>query len=519
MKSSRQYLYLLSFLEGGSVMVCELVGAKMLAPVFGTSLYVWAAVLGITLGGLMSGYFLGGILSRRYANDERLLFWVMIVAGLSLVLMPFTSQFVMDATIDLSLQAGAVISLMVFMFPPLVFMGMVSPILINLLTSDADSAGNSAGNVYAISTLGGIIFTFLMGFYVIPEFGISKPAVLTGALLAVLPAFSMVKTRQWSAAGLFVLLLVLGGWKIGSTEQYPPDYQVLYESEGILGQIKVVDHPSYEITSDARMGRGLIVNNTLQTYVGVDNDLQYSIWTWANYFPTAASIFPKGSKVLLLGLGGGTLVKQLERLGFEVDAVEIDRRVWEVSVKYFNMNPNTSVIIDDARHFIKTTDKKYDIVIFDTFLSESVPEHLLTIEGFEDARKILKPGGMIMSNFYGFFEGENGEAARTVYKTFLDAGFKTEILATPGADENRNLIFLASDEEKDFSKTHYSAPGFEEIPDLYTYFLNPSPSDTAGVEALTDTRPRLAKMYAKASMSWKKSYNAYYRRHFFKNGF
>ena len=63
MKSSRQYLYLLSFLEGGSVMVCELVGAKMLAPVFGTSLYVWAAVLGITLGGLMSGYFFGGILS------------------------------------------------------------------------------------------------------------------------------------------------------------------------------------------------------------------------------------------------------------------------------------------------------------------------------------------------------------------------------------------------------------------------------------------------------------------------
>lgn len=519
MKSSRQYLYLLSFLEGGSVMVCELIGAKMLAPVFGTSLYVWAAVLGITLGGLMSGYFLGGILSRRYANDERLLFWVMIAAGFSLVLMPFTSQFVMDAAINLSLQAGAVISLMVFMFPPLVFMGMVSPVIINLLTSDPDAAGNSAGNVYAISTLGGIMFTFLMGFYIIPEFGISKPAIITGVLLAALPAFSMVKTKQWAATGLFLLLVILGGWKVGTDTQYPPDYKVLYESEGILGQIKVVDHPSYEITPDARMGRGLIVNNTLQTYVGLDNDLQYSIWNWANYFPTAASIFPEGSKVLLLGLGGGTLVKQLERLGFEVEAVEIDRRVWEVSVKYFNMDPNTNVVIDDARHYIKTTNKKYDIVIFDTFLSESVPEHLLTIEGFEDARRILQPGGMIMANFYGFFKGKNGEAARSVYKTFLEAGFNTEILATPGPEENRNLIFLASDEEKDFSKTNYAAPGFDEINNLYDHLLSPSAADTADVEALRDAMPRLSKMYAKASMSWKKSYNAYYRRHFFKNGF
>ena len=500
-------------------MVCELIGAKMLAPVFGTSLYVWAAVLGVTLGGLMSGYFFGGILSRRFANDERLLFWIMIAAGLSLVLMPFTSDWVMSSTIDLSLQAGAVISLMVFMFPPLVFMGMVSPIIINLLTSDPDAAGNSAGNVYAISTLGGILFTFLMGFYVIPEFGISKPAVLAGVLLAVLPAFSMLKSKQWTAAGLFLLLIGLGSWKIGSKERYPENYKVLYESEGILGQIKVVDHPSYEITPDARMGRGLIVNNTLQTYVGLDNDLQYSIWSWANYFPTAASIFPKGSKVLLLGLGGGTLVKQLERLGFEVEAVEIDRRVWEVSVKYFNMNPNTNVIIDDARHFIKTTPKKYDIVIFDTFLSESVPEHLLTIEGFGDTHRILNPGGMIMTNFYGFFDGVEGRAAKSVYKTFVAAGFVTEILATPGTEETRNLIFLASEKEKDFTTANYTEPGFEKISDLYMYFLNPSPSDTSGVEALTDAKPRLAKMYANASMQWKKSYNAYYRRHFFKNGF
>ena len=517
MKTPRPFLYFLSFLEGGSVMVCELVGAKMLAPFFGTSLYVWAAVLGLTLFGLTSGYFLGGILSKKYANDEKLLFWVLVTAGLFLALMPISSQWIMGATLDLSLQAGAIISLMVFMFPPLVFMGMTSPIIINLLTQDVDSAGNSAGNVYAISTVGGILFTFLMGFYFIPEFGVSKPAAITGVMLAALPAISLIRRKQKTAGALMLILLLISGWKIGQTESYPENYKVLYESEGILGQVKVVDHPSYEITPDARMGRGLIVNNTLQTYVGLDHDLQYSIWSWANYFPTAASIFPKGSKVLLLGLGGGTIVKQFNRLGYEVDVVEIDKRIWDVSVQYFNMDPATNVIIDDARHYIRISKKKYDIIVFDTFLSESVPEHLMTQEGFNDARRILNPSGMIMANFYGFIKGKKGEAARSVYKTFVESGFITEILATPGSEETRNLIFLASEEEKDFSVANYQEPGFEKIKDLYEHFLNTDYINTTDVEVLADGIPRLSKLYARASMRWKRSYNEYYRRHFFKN--
>ncbi len=514
MKTPRAFLYFLSFLEGGSVMVCELVGAKTLAPFFGTSLYIWAAVLGLTLMGLTSGYFLGGVFSKKYVNDERLLFWILVVAGLFLAIMPVTSQWIMEATIEMSLQVGAILSLLVFMFPPLVFMGMTSPVIINLLTQDADSAGSSAGNVYAISTVGGILFTFLMGFYFIPEFGVSKPAVITGFLLAGLPAVSLIKRKQKLAGALLALMIIVGGWKITRVQEYPANYHVLYESEGILGQVKVVDLPSYDITPDARMGRGLIVNNTLQTYVGLDNDLQYSIWSWANYFPTAASIFPKGSKVLLLGLGGGTLVKQFDRLGFDVDVVEIDKRIWDVSVKYFNMNPSTRVFIDDARHFIRIAKKKYDIIVFDTFLSESVPEHLMTLEGFADARRILNPGGMIMANFYGFIKGETGQAARSVYKTFLASGFHTEILATPGTEDTRNLIFLASETEKDFSRAHFQEPGFQEIDDLYVHFLHPNQIDTSDVDVLTDAKPRLSKLYVNASMRWKKSYNDYYRKYF-----
>ena len=497
-------------------MACELIGAKLLAPFFGTSLYVWASALALTLGGLTLGYFIGGRLSKKFAGSTSLLYWVLISAGILLVLMPYSSDLIMNATIGLSLEAGAICSLLIFMLPPLMFMGMVSPIIINLLTQEVIAAGNNAGNVYAISTLGGILMTFLMGFYIIPNFGLSFPAVITGVSLAFLPCISLLNSNKKKVVIPILFLIFTSFISLKSDDSFNEEYQVLYQSEGILGQVKVVDHPSYEITPDARMGRGLIVNNTLQTYVGVDDNLQYSIWSWANYFPTAASIYPKNSKVLLLGLGGGTLVKQLDRLGYETDVVEIDRRIAEVSYEYFNMDRSTNVVIDDARHYVRTTSKKYDIVIFDTFLSEAVPEHLITVEGFEDTKKIMNPGGMIMINFYGFIEGRKGIAARSVLKTLEHSGFEVEVLATPGEAKNRNLIFLASEDYKDFSQVNYDEPNFEKIEDLYDYFIDLKMIDTEDAKILSDRKPQLAKLYTEASKEWKKGYNAYYRKHFMK---
>lgn len=331
-------------------MACELIGAKLLAPYFGTSLYVWAAALGLTLGGLTIGYFVGGRLSQRYTGSTRLLYRILLAASALLILMPFTSNLVMQATIVLPLEIGAMLSLSIFMVPPLILMGMVSPVIINLLTERAKSAGNSAGTVYAISTLGGILFTFLMGFWIIPEYGLQIPAVVTGFILALLPLISLAR-RVRTQALLLPLLVGFAYLSMQAGPSYSDEYQVLYQSDGVLGQVKVVDHPSYEITDNTEIGRALIVNNTLQTYVGHPENFAYSIWGWSNYFPSAASIFPEGSKVLLLGLGGGTLVKQLNRLGFEVDVVEIDRRIWEVSVDYFGLDPTAADIhIDDARH-------------------------------------------------------------------------------------------------------------------------------------------------------------------------
>lgn len=503
MKSNRLFLFTLAFLEGASVMACELFSAKMVAPFFGSSLYVWAAVLGVTLFALMSGYYLGGYFSAR-KQKENLLYWVLLLAGFFLMIMPYTSKFIMMSTIDMSVQWGTTFSLLIFMFPPLLFMGMTSPLIINLINKQLDETGKSAGSVYAISTLGGIIATFLVGFYLLPEFGIKWPCFMFGIMLSLLPLGVLLKKRIF-VAGIFLVPFFLTGFANSAKAKNENNgMKILYESEGMLGQIKVVDMPYPTFTRGVKQGRALMINSTIQTILDLENP-EYDLWDWSRFFPTVLSIYPPGSDALLLGLGGGTLVQQFNRLQFNTDVIEIDQRIKDIAIEYFFIDPETNIMVDDARRYINTCEKKYDIITLDLFLNETPPAHVLTFESFSKIKSMLKPGGMVMMNFYGHITGDKGRASRCILKTFEAAGFQVELLATPGNENHRNLFFLASPEKKDFTKTTYTEPISEPITDITKYFLYKSTIDMEDAFVLTDDRPVLEKIYIPAALDWRKS--------------
>lgn len=500
MQEKRSYFYFLSFLEGSTVMAAELFGAKLLAPYFGTSLYVWAAALGLTLGGLMSGYFIGGVISRRVRDNERALYIILILSGVFLFLMPFTSSWVMSYTIAMNLQTGALLSLLIFMFPPLLFMGMVSPLIINLLTEDAKGAGSSAGNVYAISTLGGILMTFLLGFWIIPAYGLTEPALLIGSGLTLFPAISLLRRKNYG--GLAVLLALVAFFFVPGTRLSESDEGVLYRSEGVLGQIKVMELPP--VPGIDRELRALVVNNTLQT-VADPRDLSFNYWPYTSYIPYFASVFPRGERALLLGMGGGTLVRRLDSLGYELDVVEIDRRIQEVAVDYFSLHPEQEVIIDDARHFVRTATDDYRLIVYDVFKGESAPEHVLTLEAIAETREILRTDGMLIINFYGYLEGKLGRVTRSIVKTLHAGEFATRVYVTPGAPDSRNTLVVAWPRKVDSPlKNNELAPEYQRLP-------RPSLVPMTNLDdavVLTDERPRLD-LFADAAMQWRRLYNEY----------
>ena len=201
LSSSFWYLISISIIEGAAVMAVELLGAKLIAPSYGASLYVWATTLAVTMGGLTTGYLIGGFLSERHPNKV-VLHYIVLASAIFVLIMPFTSSLIMSATLGMNLKLGIVLSSLCFVFPPLMCFGMVSPLIIRLISNEVNQVGNSVGTIYSISTLGGIAATFLFGFYFIPKMGLNFSTYLTAFALFLFPAYYFLRFRVFSWNGL-----------------------------------------------------------------------------------------------------------------------------------------------------------------------------------------------------------------------------------------------------------------------------------------------------------------------------
>lgn len=164
-------------------MACEILGPKLIAPYFGTSLYVWTSVLGITLGAMTAGYWVGGNISEKHPNNKTL-FYIIGISALLMFVMPFIANGVMSFTINtMGIISGPFFSSLIFLFPPIFVFGTVSPLIIQLASKKVENAGKVAGTVYGISTLGGILGLASTGLYMIPEIGLRKTCLIYGSVL------------------------------------------------------------------------------------------------------------------------------------------------------------------------------------------------------------------------------------------------------------------------------------------------------------------------------------------------
>jgi hypothetical protein len=168
-------------------MAVEMLSSKIIAPYYGASLYVWATIIGITMGGLTIGYFLGGILSEKRMFTIPKLMAFFVLSALFTLLIQYSSGIIMNNTLHLDLKAGIFMSCLMFLLPPIVCFGIISPVIIQIMINFRNHAGFSSGLIYTISTLGGILFTFLTGFVFISTFGVIFSINVVGILLLVPP--------------------------------------------------------------------------------------------------------------------------------------------------------------------------------------------------------------------------------------------------------------------------------------------------------------------------------------------
>ena len=203
-------IYLFAVLEGATVMAVELMSARMVAPYFGSSLYVWATVIGFTLLALAIGYFFGGVIADKYRGPDALL-WVLLIASVFLLLMHLSASLLTIAFENISPRAAVILVSAALILPPLMFLGMVPTFLIRRVSATADHAGGSTGIVYAISSASGIIALPVFGFFIIPRYGLTLPSIVTGLAVGAVP-FAKLVARKKYASLLLVPVILFSLW-------------------------------------------------------------------------------------------------------------------------------------------------------------------------------------------------------------------------------------------------------------------------------------------------------------------
>jgi hypothetical protein len=322
--------------------------------------------------------------------------------------------------------------------PSLSALGTVGPIVVRLATDDLRATGHRVGSVYAISTAGSLLGTLLAGFVLVPALETNHILAGTAAMLVLVGAIPLV-LRKAPATLAAVLIPLL---ELAVPERTLPEgIKVLDRSQSLLGLVEVID--------DSK--RGVRFLRADHSIIGAHYTRDRSAaFAFLHVLEVVRFIRPGARDLLQIGLGIGSVPMALERHGFKADVVEIDPHVVRFARQHFGFAIKGETFTEDARTLLRRTQRRYDVIVHDTFTGGSTPEHLLSMEVVERAHAILRPGGLLALNFSG---AENDQAtlwvARTIRAVFRNVRIFRDSQPAD-ASSTTNLVFFASDDPMSF---------------------------------------------------------------------
>jgi spermidine synthase len=153
---------------------------------------------------------------------------------------------------------------------------------------------------------------------------------------------------------------------------------------------------------------------------------------------------------LILGFGGGNIASEFQHMNMKVDAVDLDGRVLDVAKKYFYYSdPALTFIVDDARHFVRTVKKKYDLIVFDVLNNDAQPSYVFTTESLTELKNILADDGMAIIEFQELEKTKGIYVYQSICNTLLSLDYKTYF---DDEEEGGDIFIVASLKDIDISK-------------------------------------------------------------------
>lgn len=399
----KRTLYFSVFSSGMVTLAVEMTASRLLGNVFGTSNLVWASIIGLILIYLTAGYFLGGWLADKYPNF-RTFFQVLLWGSFSAGMVPLASRPLLRAgatafdNLQMGDLLGSFVVVMVLFIIPVTLLGMVSPFAIRLAITDPEQAGKISGRIYAISTLGSFIGTFLPVLVLIPWLGTTNTFISLSVYLMLVALVGLGRSAGWKKALVWVwmpvVLVVIGVlWAQGAFKDTPGQ---IFEKESAYNYIEVVQDGDYTML---RLNDGQGIHSMYNP-----NELNYG-GPWQQFL--AGPFFYPGEslgdvkRIAIIGLAAGTTARQATEVfgPVPIDGYEIDPEIIKVGQEYFGMTmPNLNPIATDGRWGLYTSSEVYTIIGIDAYRPPYIPWHLTTQEFFELTRDHLTEDGVLVIN-------------------------------------------------------------------------------------------------------------------------
>ncbi|HEY3314968.1 MAG TPA: fused MFS/spermidine synthase [Bacillota bacterium] len=462
----------LVFSGGAALMALELVGSRVLAPSFGNSIFVWGSLIGVFMTALSGGYYLGGRLADRWPS-KRLLAVIIFAAGAWVAVLPsFSGPFTAwVAGLGMGPKAGPLTAAGALFTGPSLLLGTLSPFALKLRTKDLKAVGNTAGALYAVSTVGSIAGTLTTAFWLVPAFSVRMILAALGVFLGLLGGIDLIlASRRRALTGASLALLLAGVTAIGPLRgplaASVLGEKVIFDRETLYHHVRVVD------VGDSRFLR---FDNSWQSGMYRSDPLRPR-FLYTDFFNLARLWQPEPRRALFIGLGGGSAVKSFlaDHPRLSIDVAEIDPAVIEVARRYFAVpedGQRLAVKAEDGRLFLRAASGGYDLIVLDAYYADAVPFHLFTQEFFRLARERLSPGGVLAINVVASLEGRQSHLFRSVYRTLTTVFSRVYPFAVPlsaaerpdGLDRQgqRNIIIFTTNDGRAYDAAELKAVAAE----------------------------------------------------------
>ncbi len=387
----------IAFVVGAASLGTEIAAARLLAPYFGASTIIWANTIATVLVALSAGYALGGRLADRRA-DLRGLCLVVVVASVLLALVPFVA----DPFLSLSVSAlgslsvggflGSLVAVLVLVAVPVMLLGAVAPYASRLSVQRVSETGTTIGNLYAISTVGSLVGTFLAALLLIPTIGTHRTFIVFAVSLALVAAAGLRSWRWWVvpmvvAASLAIPPAAIGAGVAGG--------RIIFSTETEYQYARVVQF--HDGVRWLQLNEGVAVHSLYRpgTY------LTGGYWDDFLVLPFAAGAAEPPGRIAILGDAAGTVARAYGHFypNTRVDAVELDGELTAIGRRFFGLGgPRLHTYTADARPWLQASQVRYDSIFLDAYRQPYIPFYLVTHEFFALARRHLRPGGTLIVN-------------------------------------------------------------------------------------------------------------------------